>query len=314
MEQESKIYVAGGRTLVGAALLRRLEHHGYTNLCNRTHEELDLTVASEVEAYFQQVQPEYVFDTAGKSGGIGANVKLPADLMRDNLFSSAHTIEAAHRHRVKKLLYLASSCSYPKLCPQPMRVQDLLTGSLEPTNEAYAVAKIAGIKLCQAYRRQYHDDFIVGIPANPFGPGEDFSLDNSHVIAALIRKMHDAKMRGDGSITVWGTGSARREFIFVDDLADACIKVMREYSDEEPLNLGGGPVLSMGELAQAVRRVVGFAGRLEFDASKPDGMPMKALETSQLQRMGWQPQVAFDDALAATYRWYLDDAQARGHS
>ncbi len=312
MEQDSRIYVAGGETLIGAALLRRLEYHGYTSPCNRGQDEADLTVASEVEACFQRVRPQHVFHAAGKSGGIGANVSLPAELMRDNLLAGTHVVDAAHRHRVRKLLYLGSSCSYPRDCPQPMRVQDLLSGPLEPTSEAYAVAKIAGIRLCQAYRRQYPDAFNVGIAANAFGPGDDFSLEDSHVIAALMRKMHEAKLRGDDAIAVWGTGSARREFVFVDDLADACIKVMLDYSDDEPINLGGGPVLSIRELAEAVRRVVGFPGRLEFDPSKPDGMPMKGLETSKLQDMGWRPQVAFDDALRVTYQWFLDHRQAEG--
>ena len=306
MEHDSIIYVAGGQTLIGAALLRRLECHGYTSLCNRGQEEADLTVASEVDAFFQQVRPQYVFHAAGKSGGIGANVSFPAELMRDNLLAVAHVVDAAHRHGARKLLYLGSSCSYPRDCPQPMRVEDLLSGPLEPTSEAYAVAKIAGLRLCQAYRRQYRDDFNTGIPANAFGPGDDFSLENSHVIAALMRKMHEAKLRGDDAIAVWGTGSARREFVFVDDLADACIQVMLDYSDEEPINLGGGPVLSIRELAEAIRRVVGFPGRLEFDPSKPDGAPMKGLETSRLRGMGWRPQVAFDDALRVTYQWFLD--------
>ena len=236
-------------------------------------------------------------------------MSFPADLMQDNLLSSTHVIGSAHRHGVRKLLYLASSCSYPKLCPQPMRVADLMSGPVEPTNEAYAVAKLAGIKLCQAYRRQYRHDFIVGIPANVFGPGDDFSLENSHVIAALIRKMHEASLRGDDRVEVWGSGSARREFLFADDLANACIQVMLDYSHEEPINLGGGPVLSVGELAEIIRRVVGFAGRLEFDPSKPDGMPMKGLESSRLERLGWRPQVGFEDALGITYQWYLDHGQ-----
>ena len=297
MQRNSRIYVAGGNTLIGAAIVRRLEHHGYADLCNDVEEEVDLTAARDVEAYFQRVRPEYVFFAAGRSGGIGANMSFPAELMQDNLLSSIHVIDSAHRHGVRKLLYLASSCSYPKLCPQPMRVADLMSGPVEPTNEAYAVAKLAGIKLCQAYRRQYGDDFIVGIPANAFGPGDDFSLENSHVIAALIRKMHEAARRGDDRVEVWGTGSARREFIFADDLADACIHVMLDYCHEEPINLGGGPVLSIGELARTIRRVVGFTGRLEFDPSKPDGMPMKGLESSRLEGLGWRPRVDFEDAL-----------------
>jgi len=306
MQRDSRIYVAGGETLIGAAVIRRLEHQGYAGLCNHRAEEFDLTSAQDVDAHFQRMRPEYVFFAAGRSGGIAANMRFPADLMRDNLLSSVHVINAAHRYGVRKLLYLASSCSYPKLCRQPMRVADLMSGTVEPTNEAYAVAKLAGIKLCQAYRRQYGDDFIVGIPANAFGPGDDFGLENSHVIAALIRKMHEAARREDDRVEIWGTGSARREFIFADDLAVACIHVMLHYSHEEPINLGGGPVLSIGELAGIIRRVVGFKGRLEFDPSKPDGMPMKALESSRLEGLGWRPQVDFDDALRITYQSYLD--------
>jgi GDP-L-fucose synthase len=306
MQRNSKIYVAGGDTLIGAAIIRRLQHHGYTDLCNRTEAEVDLTTAPDVRAYFQRVRPEYVFFAAGRSGGIRANMNFPADLIQDNLLSSIHVVDSAHRHGVRKLLYLASSCSYPKLCPQPMRVADLMSGAVEPTNEAYAMAKLAGIKLCQAYRRQYGDDFIVGIPANAFGPGDDFSLENSHVVAALIRKMHEAVRRDDDRVEVWGTGSARREFIFADDLADACIHVMLNYCHEEPINLGGGLALSIGELARIIRRVVGFTGRLEFDPSKPDGMPMKGLESSRLEGLGWRPRVGFEDALSITYQWYLD--------
>jgi len=308
MEQDAKIYVAGGNTLVGAALVRRLEHQGYRNLCNRVQPEPDLAVASQVEEYFDRLRPQYAFHAGGRSGGIGANMRFPADLMRDNLLASSHVLAAAHRYGVRKLLYLASSCSYPKHCAQPMRVDDLLSGQPEPTNDAYAVAKIAGIKLCQAYRRQYREDFIVGIPANVFGPGDDFSLEDSHVIAALVRKMHEARIRGEDRVVVWGSGSARREFLFADDLADACIQVMSDYSEEEPINLGGGSTLSIRDLAEAIRRAVGFEGRLEFDLSRPDGMPVKRLDTSRLESMGFRPRVAFRDALAITYQWYLQHA------
>ncbi len=312
MERNARICVTGGESLIGAALVRRLEDQGYDHLCNCAQDEVDLTSASAVDAWFRRVRPEYVFHAAGRSGGIGANVRFPADLMYDNLLTMTHVVDAAHRYGVRKLLYLASSCSYPKLCPQPMQVADLLSGPLETTNEAYAVAKIAGIQLCQAYRRQYGDDFIVGIPANAFGPGDDFSLENSHVIAALLRRMHEAVLRGDDQVSVWGTGSARREFIYADDLADACIHVMLHYSDEAPINLGGGPVLSIRELAEATGRVAGFTGRLEFDPSKPDGMPMKGLESSALEGLGWRPRVAFHEALAVTYEWYLDQSRNGG--
>jgi GDP-L-fucose synthase len=305
MEKQAKVYVAGGETLIGAAILRQLERQGYVNIVGRPGEEPDLTDATKVDAFFARTAPDYVFLAAGRSGGIGANQKYPAELMLDNLLVECHVIHSAYRHGVKKLLYLASSCCYPKHCPQPMSVESLLTGPLEPTNEAYAVAKIAGIKLCQAYRQQYGVNFIVGIPANVFGPGDDFSLEDSHVIAALIRKMHEAKVLGAESVEIWGTGTPRREFIFADDLADACIFAMREYNDAEPINLGGGTDLSIAELAELVKEVVGYRGKLRFDTSKPDGMPLKALDSNRLMAMGWRPATPFRIALTETLNAYL---------
>ena len=305
MERHSKIYVAGGQTLVGAAILRQLERQGYPNIVGRPGEEPELTDATQVDAFFARTAPDYVFLAAGKSGGIGANQKYPAELMLDNLLVECHVIHNAYHYGVKKLLYLASSCSYPKHCPQPMRVESLLTGPLEPTNEAYAVAKIAGIKLCQAYRQQYGVNFIVGIPANAFGPGDDFSLEDSHVIAALIRKMHEAKELDLESVDIWGTGTPRREFIFADDLADACIFIMCEYDSSEPINIGGGSDLSIRKLAELIKEVVGYPGELRFDTSKPDGMPLKVLDSSKLKEMGWQPRTPFRSALSVTYDWFL---------
>ena len=306
MEKYAKIYVAGGQTLIGAAILRELERQGYMNIGGGPGEAPDLTDAAQVDAFFARTTPDYVFLAAGKSGGIGANQKYPAELMLDNLLVECHVIHNAYRHGVKKLLYLASSCSYPKHCPQPMRVESLMTGPLEPTNEAYAVAKIAGIKLCQAYSQQYGVNFICGIPANAFGPGDDFSLEDSHVIAALIRKMHEAKVLGVESVEIWGTGAPRREFIFSDDLADACIFVMREYSNSKPINLGSGWDLSIRELAELIKEVVGYLGELRFDTSKPDGMPAKLLDSSQLKEMGWQPRTPLRAALLATFEWFLN--------
>jgi GDP-L-fucose synthase len=311
MQRDARIFVAGQKTLIGAAIVRRLEEQGFCRLCNRSDEDPNLADAAEVQAYFRRNQPEYVFHAAGRSGGIGANVRMPADLMLDNLLTGTHVIQAAHDHGVKRLLFLASSCSYPREAAQPLAVSSLLTGPLEPTNEAYAVAKIAGIKLCQAYRRQYGDDFVVGIPTNAFGPGDDFSRENSHVIAALVCKMHAAKTRDDQKVVLWGTGAARREFIYVDDLADACITVLSKYAGDDPINLGGGPMLSIRELAQTIRRIVGFTGELEFDASHPDGMPVKGLESSQLLALGWTPKTSFDDALTATYRSYLQSPECQ---
>jgi len=306
MRKHAIIYVAGGQTLIGAAILRQLKQQGYTNIVGKPGEEPDLTDATSVDEFLSRLLPEYVFMAAGKSGGILPNQRYPADLMLDNLLVECNVIRAAYQHRVKKLLYLASSCCYPRHCPQPMRVESLLTGSLEPTNEAYAVAKIAGIKLCQAYRQQYGANFIVGIPANAFGPGDDFSPEDSHVIAALIRKMHQAKRKGTPTVEIWGTGTPRREFIFADDLADACLFVMQKYDGTEPINLGGGTDLSIGELAQLTKEVVGYEGELRFDTSRPDGMPLKALYSSPLMAMGWNQVTSFRDAVSATYNWFRE--------
>jgi GDP-L-fucose synthase len=258
-----------------------------------------------VSDFFAQNKPEYVFLAAGKSGGISANQKYPADLMLDNLLVICNVIDSAYHSGVKKLLYLASSCSYPKHSAQPMQVESLMTGILEPTNEAYAVAKIAGIKLCQAYCQQYGANFISGIPANAFGIGDDFSLEESHVIPALIRKMHEAKIADAEFVEIWGTGTPRREFIFADDLADACIFIADNYDDPMPINIGGGLDLSIKELAELIKEAIGYRGQLHFDASKPDGMPLKALDSSKLQSMGWQPQTSFRAAVEATYDWFL---------
>jgi GDP-L-fucose synthase len=304
LDKEARIYVAGGSTLIGAALLSQLTDDGSGSVIGGVGEP-DLTDACAVDEYFAAHAPEYVFLAAGRSGGIAANQRYPAELIRDNLLVECNVIHSAYRHGVRKLVYLASSCSYPRLAPQPILEAALLTGPLEPTNEAYAVAKIAGIKLCQAYRQQYGVHFVAAIPANAFGPGDDFSLEESHVIAALIRKMHEAKTRGRAEVEVWGSGTPRREFIFVRDLADACLWVMNRYDGIEPINLGAGVDVSIRELAEAVRETVGYTGRLRFDASKPDGMPRKALDSSKLYGLGWRPQAGFQDALAETYAWFL---------
>jgi len=310
LKKDAKIYVAGSETLIGSAILRQLEIQGYQNVIGKPPEEPNLTQSEKVKAFFEEYRPEYVFLTAGKSGGIQANQKYPAELMLDNLLVECHVIDSAYRYGVKKLLYLASSCSYPKHCPQPMQVESLMTGSLEPTNEAYAVAKIAGIKLCQAYCQQYGANFITGIPANAFGPGDDFSLEESHVIPALIRKMHDAKMASAESVEIWGTGIARREFILADDLADACLFIMDKYEEKTPINIGGGLDLSIKELAGLIKEAVGYRGLLRFDTSKPDGMPLKALDSSKLSSMGWQPKTSFHAAVSLTYDWFLNDAKS----
>ena len=305
MDKDSRIYVAGGQTLIGAAILRQLLRQGYTNIVGKPGEEPDLTSAAAVDEFYSLVKPEYVFMAAGRSGGIESNRAHPAELMRDNLLVESLVIHSAHRHAVEKLLYLASSCCYPRLCPQPMRIESLLTGPLEPTNEAYAIAKIAGMKLCQAYHSQYGANFIVGIPANAFGPGDDYSLDDSHVVAALIRKMHEVRRSGAPVVEIWGTGTPRREFVFADDLADACIFVMRNYNGSEPINLGGGQDLAIAELAAYIKEVVGCSAELHYDTARPDGMPLKSLDSSQLLAMGWAPKTPFRDALRVTYKAFL---------
>lgn len=305
MNETSRIFVAGGDTLLGAALRERLRSTGHANLIGEPPNEPDLTCPREVEAFFAAVRPECVFLTAGPSGGIRANQTYPAWLMRDNLLMAVNAIHAAHRHGVKKLLYLASSCSYPRLAAQPMRVESLLTGPLEPTNEAYALAKLAGLKLCQAYRRQYAAPFLTAIPANAFGPYDDFSAEDSHVIPGLIRKFHEANCRGDAEVRVWGSGRPRREFIYSRDLADACLFVMRNYDGVEPINLGGGSELSIAETASAIAAVVGYRGRIAFDVDRPDGMPLKSLDSGPLRRLGWTPPTTFRTALAETYDWFL---------
>lgn len=311
MQKNSSIFVAGGSTLIGSALLHRLRESGYTNICNSVQDDLDEANQKEVNAYFELRRPEYVFVAAGMSGGIACNQQSPASLMYHNLIVTTNLINAAWQSRATRLLYLASSCSYPRLCPQPMRPEHLLTASLEPTNESYAVAKIAGIKLCQAYRHQYGADMIVGIPANAFGPRDDFDPENSHVCAGLIRRMHEAKLTDQPSFSVWGSGNARREFIYVDDLADACIFAMQCYSSDVPLNLAGGEDVSIRELAEIIRDVVGFRGQLEFDSSKPDGMPLKRLDSAPLAELGFRPCTSLRDAIASTYEWFLGTEDAR---
>ena len=306
MDKDSAIYVTGQSTLLGSALLRELERQGYSNLVGDPTTEPDLTSAADTETFFDGTSPEYVFLTGGLSGGIQLNQSLPADLMRDNLLVDCNVIYSASVHGVKKLLYLASSCSYPKQCPQPMRTDSMLTGPLEPTNESYAVAKIAGIKMCQAYRQQYNARFIAAIPADCFGPEDDFNPENSHVIPALIRKMHEAKERDEEYVSIWGTGRSRREFILADQVASAAIFVMQEYEEMEPINLGGGSDLSIHEAALIIKEVVGYGGGFRFDTSKADGMPLKILDSSKLKAMGWQPTSSFRDGVSITYRWFLE--------
>jgi len=310
MNKENKIYIAGHRGLVGAAIVRQLQREGYSRLITRTHAELDLTSQSAVQEFFAAARPDFVFMAAAKVGGIQANNSYPADFIRDNLQIELNVIDAAYKTGAQKLLFLGSSCIYPKFAPQPMPEDCLLTGPLEQTNEWYAIAKIAGIKLCQAYRRQYGFNAISLMPTNLYGPGDNFHLANSHVLPALIRKFHEAKTNAAKEVVVWGTGSPRREFLHVDDLADAAVFLMREYAGEEIVNVGVGHDLTIDELANLVREVVGFAGEIGYDVSKPDGTPRKLLDVSKLTKLGWQAHISLRQGVEETYRWFLENQDA----
>ncbi|MBE3557393.1 MAG: GDP-L-fucose synthase [Firmicutes bacterium] len=303
MRKDAKIYVAGHRGLVGSAIVRRLQTEGYTHLVTRTHIQLDLTDARAVDAFFVQERPEYVFLAAAKVGGILANDTYPADFIRENLQIEVNVIDAAHRYGVDKLLFLGSSCIYPKLAPQPIREEYLLTGPLEPTNDAYAVAKIAGIQMCQSYYKQYGDRFISVMPTNLYGPGDNFDPVTSHVLPAMIRKFHEAKMSGQPQVLLWGTGQPRREFLHVDDLADACLFLMDHFDDPSIVNIGVGQDLTIAELARMVADVVGYTGEIVYDPSKPDGSPQKLLDVSKLTRLGWRPRIQLRQGIADVYRW-----------
>lgn len=305
MEKNARIYVADDDRLVGRAVLARLKQAGYGHLLPELGAGPNLIESAEVGQFFTHHRPSYVFLIGGKTGGIKANQSYPADLMRDNLLVNCHVIESARRHGVQKLLYLASSCVYPKFSDQPMKVEYLATGKLESTNEPYAAAKLAGLFLCQAYRRQFKKHFITAIPANVFGPGDDFSREDSHVVGALMRRIHEAKQVGQSHVIVWGSGRPRREFIFSQDLADACLFLMDVYDDQEPINIGVGRDWSVKEIAEMIREVVGYTGELNFDDSRPDGMPAKLLDSSRLQQMGWKPRTSIREALAITYKWFL---------
>ncbi len=311
--RRSRTFVAGHGGLVGSAITRRLERDEYTALLTATREQLDLRDQAAVNYWFRANRPEYVFLVAGTVGGILANSTRPAEFIYDNMMIHATVVHAAHLYGVKKLLYLGSSCIYPREAPQPMREEALLTATLEPTNESYAIAKIAGIKLCQAYRRQYGCDFISAMPTNLYGPNDNFDLTSSHVLPALMRKFHDAKLRGDRAVPIWGTGSPKREFLHVDDLADACVFLMQHYSAPEHINVGTGEDLTIRALAEMVRDAVYPAAALEFDASKPDGSPRKLLDVSRLHTLGWRHRIELKDGIRTTYEWFLAHRQeARG--
>ena len=346
MELDSKIYIAGHRGLVGSAIHRKLKEKGYANIIGRTHKELDLERQAQVESFFQEQRPEYVFLGAAKVGGIWANNSFPAEFIYSNIMVQINVIHSAYRTGVKKLLFLGSSCIYPKQCPQPMKEEYLLAGPLEPTNEPYAVAKIAGIKTCQSYNRQYGTNYISVMPTNLYGPNDNFDLETSHVIAALIRKFHLAKLaaaddwqgiqkdearygpipkdlraaigwsetnpqsaiRNQQSVILWGTGAPKREFLHVNDLADACVFLMNHYDESNIINIGCGEDVSIAELALLVKDIVGYTGDIEYDIEKPDGTPRKLLDVSKLRGLGWKPKISLEEGIRKTYEWYGQSA------
>ena len=307
MNKDSKIYVAGHRGLVGSAIVRNLEAKGYTNIVYRTHKELDLTNQADVQAFFKEEQPEYVILAAAKVGGIHANNTYPADFIYDNLMIQNNVIKAAHDYKVKKLLFLGSTCIYPKMAPQPIREEYLLTGALEETNEAYAVAKIAGLEMCKFFKRQYGDNFISCMPTNLYGPNDNFDLKSSHVLPALIRKFHEAKVNGSDTVEVWGTGTPLREFIYVDDMADACVFLMENYDGEQHVNIGTGEEVSIRQLAETVKEVVGFEGELVFNTDMPDGTPRKLTTVDKLHGLGWKHKVSLNEGIKLAYTWFLEN-------
>jgi GDP-L-fucose synthase len=303
MNARSRVYVAGHRGLVGSAIVRRLQHDGITPI-TRTRTELDLRDAAAVQKFFESEKPTHVFLAAAHVGGIAANNDYPVEFLSDNLTVELAVINAAYNARVEKLLFLASSCVYPKMAPQPLREEYLLTGPLEPTNEAYAIAKIAGIKLCDAYRRQYGARFFSVMPTNLYGPNDNFDLQTSHVLPAMIRRFHEAKQSNAEHVTLWGTGTPRREFLHVDDLADACVFLMNGYEDLSLINIGCGEDLEIRELAEMVKEIVGFAGELKWDTTKPDGTPRKLLDVSRLNDLGWKQRIGLREGIRKTYEWY----------
>jgi len=308
LTQDSRIYVAGHRGLVGSAVVRSLKNHGFGNLIVRSHKELDLTEQSAVRKFFDDTRPEAVIMAAARVGGIHANNSHPAEFLRDNLLIQDTVIDAAYRSGVAKFVFLGSSCIYPKMAPQPIKEDYLLTGPLEPTNEWYAIAKIAGIKMCQAYRREYGFKAISLMPTNLYGPGDNFDLQSSHVLPALIRKFHEAKLRNDKYVEIWGTGTPRREFLHVEDLADAVLFLLQNYDAEPIVNIGWGEDLTIRELSEIIMSAIGYSGSLTFDHSKPDGTPRKLLDVSRLHSLGWRPRISLRAGIESTYAWFKDHA------
>lgn len=305
MDLDSKIYVAGHRGLVGSAIVKNLQSKGFNNIIARTHHELDLINQEEVNKFFKDERPDYVFLAAAKVGGISANNTYPADFIYENLQIQNNIIYYAHVYKVKKLMFLGSSCIYPRVCPQPIKEEYLLSGYLEPTNEAYAIAKISGLKMCQFYKRQYGDNFISCMPANLYGPNDNFNLETSHVLPALIRKFHEAKVNNMSNVEIWGSGRPLREFLYVDDMADACVFLMENYNGAEHVNIGTGDEISIENLARLIKEIVGFKGELLFNAGKPDGTPKKLTDVSKLHGMGWRHKINLEEGIRLTYKWYI---------
>ena len=311
LEKSAKIYVAGHRGMVGSAIIRQLQAAGYQNLLTKTSAELDLRNQAAVSQFFATEKPDYVFLAAAKVGGIVANNTYRADFLYENLAIQNNVIHSAFENQVKKLMFLGSSCIYPKLAPQPLKESYLLSGYLEPTNEPYAIAKIAGIKLCEAYRAQYGCNFISVMPTNLYGPNDNYDLENSHVLPAMIRKFHEAKLHGDASMTLWGSGSPMREFLHADDLASACLYLMEFYHESELVNIGTGEDVTIKALAETVKQIVGFAGEIHWDSSRPDGTPRKLMDVSKLHNLGWHHQIALSDGIKLAYQDFLENASIR---
>jgi GDP-L-fucose synthase len=309
MNKNSKIYVAGHLGLVGSAIMRKLKTEGYNNIIVRTRHELDLTDQSKVKEFFNKEKPEYVFLGAAKVGGIMANKNYPAEFIYSNLVVATNVVDASYKNNVKKLIFLGSSCIYPKLAPQPIKEEYLLSSPLELSNEAYAIAKIAGLKLCQYYNQQYGTNYIAVMPTNLYGPNDNFNLNDSHVLPAMIRKFHEAKVNNKATITLWGSGQAKREFLHVDDLADALLFLMKSYNGKEIINIGTGSDLSIKELANTIKQIVDFTGEINWDKTKPDGTPRKLLDVSKLEELGWRPQITLEKGLKTTYEWFLNNQE-----
>jgi len=307
LNKDSKIYVAGHRGMVGSAIVRKLNSEGYNNIIIRTSKELNLKRQSDVENFFAEENPEYVFLAAAKVGGIVANNTYPADFLYDNIIIEMNVIKSAFDNKVKKLVFLGSSCIYPRMAPQPIREDSLLTGALEPTNEAYALAKISGLKFCEYLNRQYGTDYISVMPTNLYGPNDNYHSENSHVIPGLIRRFHEAKISGTKEVIVWGTGKALREFLYVDDLADACVYLMNTYSDNETVNIGTGKEISIAQLAEVIKNVIGYEGTITFDTTKPDGTPRKLLDLSKLNKLGWNYKTEIEEGLKKSYDDFLSN-------